>query len=293
MDPLISVLMPCYNMAGSLPRALGSLLAQTYENWECILVDDGSKDNPHEIVATLHDKRFKYIRLEKNMGRGFARGLALERSMGDFVSMLDADDWMFPERLETQVELLRAFPKAALVDSGVAVVDSANELRGVIRTGTGIEPTMRGPLGALWRLPVAAFASCMIRGNVARQAGFDSLLRRNEDMDFLYRVLLNQSFVLWSGLAYVYTGFKRAPLPEILSSYRLAERIFGMYSRRFPFSSRLLRAHLKIKAAIRKAIYSWEGERLLALRYETPTLKDRTMFAAARQEVADFVERVF
>ena len=166
-------------------------MMQTYENWECILVDDGSEDNPREIVDALHDPRLKYFRLHKNMGRGFARAAALEHARGELVAMLDADDWMFPNRLGAQVALLESFPEARLVDSAVAVVDGANELRGVIRSVAGAEPTLQGPLRTLWRIPVAAFASCMVRGNAARKAGFDPLLRWAEDQDFLFRALLD------------------------------------------------------------------------------------------------------
>lgn len=268
-------------------------MVQTYGNWECILVDDGSTDNPREIVDAFQDERLRYVRLEQNMGRGFARGVALNHTRGDLLSMLDADDWMFPDRLETQVKLLRAFPNATLVDSGVAVVDSAKELRGVIRSQTGTEPVVRGPLSTLWRLPVSAHASCMITGRSARQARFDPVLRCGEDQDFLFQILLNGEYILWSGLHYVYTGYKTVPLEEILTSYRLVERVYAKYTLRFPLASRLLRLHLKGKAMIRKAIYPFEGDRLLSSRYAQPTPQDRDKLACARQRVADFVEKAF
>jgi glycosyltransferase involved in cell wall biosynthesis len=293
MDPLVSVMMPCYDMAASLPWALGSLMVQTYGNWECILVDDGSTDDPRQIVDAFQDERLKYVRLEQNMGRGVARGVALNHTRGTLLSMLDADDWMFPDRLETQVTLLKEFPDATLVDSGVAVVDSAKELRGVIRSQTGTEPVVRGPLSTLWRLPVSAYASCMIRGHSARQARFDSVLRWGEDQDFLFQILLNGQYILWSGLHYVYTGYKTTPLEEILTAYRLMERVYGKYTRRFPLTSRLLRCHFKGKAMIRKAIYPFEGDRLLSSRYDQPTPQDREKLAWARRRVADFVEKIF
>ena len=293
MDSLVSVMVPCYNNAASLPWALGSLMAQTYTNWECILVDDGSRDNPREIVDAFQDERLRYVRLEKNMGRGVARGVALNHARGEMLSMLDADDWMFPDRLETQVALLTAFPDAALADSGIAVVDQAKQLRGVIRSHTGPGPVLKGPLSTLWRMPVSAHAACMIRGHSARQASFDPALRRGEDQDFLFQILLNGKYVLWSGLHYVYTGFKKSPLKEILASYQLGEQIYAKYALRFPLASRLLSLRLKGKAMIRKAIYPLEGERLLSLRYGRPTLQDREKFAWASQIVADFVGKIF
>lgn len=293
MDLLISVMMPCYNMAASLPWALGSLMVQTYENWECILVDDGSTDNPLEIVDAFHDERLRYVRLEQNMGRGVARGVALKHTRGDMVSMLDADDWMFPDRLETQVALLNAFPSAALVDSGVAVVDATKDLRAVMRSQTGIEAVVSGPLDTLWRLPVSAHASCMIRGNIARQARFDPVLRCGEDRDFLFQILLDRKYILWSGLHYVYTGFKTRPLEQMLTAYRLGERLYAKYTDRFPLASRLLKWHLRAKATARRVFNPHQLRRILSIRFRKPTNQDREKLASARQRVADFLEKVF
>ncbi len=94
MRPLVSVMMPCYNSAGTLPLALASLVAQTYENWECILVDDGSTDRPIDIVEQASDKRISFFRLDRNMGRGVAQQAALDYATGDYLCMLDADDWL-------------------------------------------------------------------------------------------------------------------------------------------------------------------------------------------------------
>ena len=95
--------MPVHNSADSLPMALSSVVAQTFENWECIVVDDGSTDGSGEIAGMVRDRRIRVLRLDKNRGRGFARQIALEAAFGDLLCMLDADDWLYPEKLHMQV----------------------------------------------------------------------------------------------------------------------------------------------------------------------------------------------
>ena len=103
MDPLISIMTPFYNASRTLPDCLKSLKLQTYEHWECILVDDGSIDDPMDVINQYPDQRFKLIRLEKNMGRGVARQIALDNSQGDFLCFLDGDDWIYPHKLSDQL----------------------------------------------------------------------------------------------------------------------------------------------------------------------------------------------
>ena len=76
MMPLISVVMPVFNATDTLPLALASLQAQTYDAWQCIIVDDGSTDNPEHIINAVGDSRIQYHRLDRNHGRGYARQYA-------------------------------------------------------------------------------------------------------------------------------------------------------------------------------------------------------------------------
>ena len=93
LRPLVSVIVPCYNMGNFVRDSINSVLAQTYSNWECIIVDDGSTDNTGEValqVATLDD-RIKYFKKE-NGGLSSARNFGIHRANGQFILPLDADD---------------------------------------------------------------------------------------------------------------------------------------------------------------------------------------------------------
>ena len=99
LNILFSVIIPTYNRAGIIGRAIESVLAQTYQNWELIVVDDGSTDNTKEIVMSYNDERIKYF-WKENEERSIARNFGIEKASGDYISFLDDDDYYLPEFFE-------------------------------------------------------------------------------------------------------------------------------------------------------------------------------------------------
>jgi Glycosyltransferases involved in cell wall biogenesis len=108
---LISVIVPCYNQASFLPETLDSLLAQTYQNWECLIIDDGSTDHCSEVaeIYKIRDKRFRYFR-QDNLGVAAARNNGIKKASGDFIQFLDSDDLIAPDKFFVQLD---AFSKNA------------------------------------------------------------------------------------------------------------------------------------------------------------------------------------
>lgn len=105
MDQTISVIIPCYNQGRFLKNAIDSVMNQTYTNWECIIVDDGSSDNTKQIASDFeqHDKRFKYI-YKINGGLSSSRNKGLEKATGKWIQFLDADDVLEPRKFATQLQ---------------------------------------------------------------------------------------------------------------------------------------------------------------------------------------------
>ena len=107
MEELVSIIMPSYNTANYIVESIKSVLAQTYTNWELIIVDDCSTDNTDEIVQPfLSDERIKYFKNEKNSGAPVSRNKALREAKGQWVAFLDSDDLWFPEKLERQIAFM-------------------------------------------------------------------------------------------------------------------------------------------------------------------------------------------
>ncbi len=101
--PLISVVLPTFNRKRLLPRAINSVLNQTYKNLELIIIDDGSTDNTEEIVKAYSDTRIRYCKQKLNRGGSAARNAGIKLAKGELISFQDSDDEWLPEKLERQV----------------------------------------------------------------------------------------------------------------------------------------------------------------------------------------------
>lgn len=107
MNDLVSIIMPSYNTAGYIAETIRSVLAQTYSNWELIIVDDCSTDNTDDVVAQfLSDSRIRYLKNEKNSGAAISRNWALREAKGKWIAFLDSDDLWVPEKLEKQIRFM-------------------------------------------------------------------------------------------------------------------------------------------------------------------------------------------
>ncbi|MCA9755448.1 MAG: glycosyltransferase [Candidatus Eisenbacteria bacterium] len=122
-DPTVSVLLPVRNAASTLPRALDSLLAQTFSDFECVVVDDGSDDGTPDVLSAYvrRDDRIRTRRIEPS-GIVAALDLAARSARGTLLARQDADDVSLPERFDAQVEFLRRRPEIGLVATQVAHV---------------------------------------------------------------------------------------------------------------------------------------------------------------------------
>jgi glycosyltransferase involved in cell wall biosynthesis len=111
-NPLVSIIIPTFNRAHLIGETLDSVLAQTYTNWECIIVDDGSTDNSVEVIAAYvsNDRRFQYHQRPEDRARGgnAARNYGFEISKGEYVNWLDSDDLFSENKIEEQIRLLQS-----------------------------------------------------------------------------------------------------------------------------------------------------------------------------------------
>jgi glycosyltransferase involved in cell wall biosynthesis len=104
----VSIITPCYNSIKYIDQTIKSVLIQTYQNWEMIVVDDCSTDGSYEKVLeyAVKDSRIKAYRMEKNGGAALARNKAIEYSNGNYLAFLDSDDLWYPEKIEKQLKFM-------------------------------------------------------------------------------------------------------------------------------------------------------------------------------------------
>jgi hypothetical protein len=128
--PRFSVILPAYNSAGTLPRAIESVLAQTWPAHEIIVVDDASSDATREVAARF-GARIRYLRREFNAGVSAARNRGAEQASGDWLAFLDADDWYFPERLRLHAEWIAQDPGLDFLTGDYEYRDESGALLGL------------------------------------------------------------------------------------------------------------------------------------------------------------------
>ena len=183
----ISILMGVYNCAPTLREAIDSILAQTYENWEFIICDDGSSDESHAIAleyAARDPRRFRVIRNDRNRGLNFTLNRCLSMADGEYVARMDGDDLSEPDRFEKLTAVLNEHSEYAIVSSFMTTFDE-NGIWGLIRTKE--MPQVRDfPT----TVPMFCHAPCMIRREAFLDVqGYteDERLLRVEDYHLWYK----------------------------------------------------------------------------------------------------------
>ncbi len=184
--PTVSIVMPAYNVAPYIGEAIASVQAQTYRDWELLIVDDGSTDATRDIAAgyAKHDPRVVVIE-QANGGISVARNRALAHAAGTVIAILDSDDVWLPGYLETQVGILAAHPEIDIVTANAWFLGS--RLNGQVARPY---PDTR-PMPDLMNL--LADEECVFIMSVFRRhvydtiGGFDATMRSNEDYDYWLR----------------------------------------------------------------------------------------------------------
>ena len=227
MEPKVSVIMGIYNCANTLEEAIDSLKFQTYQNFEVIMCDDGSKDNTAEIAqryVDLEPQRFVLLKNEKNLGLNKTLNRCLEIAKGEYIARMDGDDVSLPERFEKEVQALEEHPEFAVVSTPMMYFDE----NGVWKTGKAIEFPQKKDF--IKHSPFFCHAPCMIRKNVFLEVGGyseDNRTLRFEDCHLWYKIYAE--------------GYKGFNLMEPLYMMRDDHNAF----KRRTFSSRLNASYVK------------------------------------------------
>jgi glycosyltransferase involved in cell wall biosynthesis len=187
--PTVSVLLPVYGGAAHVGSAVESVLAQTYGDFELLVLDDCSPDESTAIAEAFADPRVRTVRNERNLGQVATLNRGLRAARGAYVARLDQDDVCLPSRFKRQVELLDADPGIAVVGTWVDVVDEEGRIVGAVhdRLDGAVDAAF---LALVHRLPLAHPSVMFRRDAVAAVGGYDESVRYCEDMDLWRRLLL-------------------------------------------------------------------------------------------------------
>jgi GT2 family glycosyltransferase len=227
--PLVSVIVPAYRVAQYIAAALDSILAQTFQDFEIIVVNDGSPDTEElEKVLEPYRSRIIYLRQE-NQGLAGARNTGIRAARGAFIAPLDADDMWYPEHLAAQLALFDADPSLDMVYAHARFFGNVPEAG---KTSLQLRPS-RGQV-TFERLVTQQCSvnvcACVIRREILFRAGlFDPTLRRTEDIDMWLRVALHGGRIAYQQR--VLAHYRRNPEGLSANTVAMIESFIGVLSK--------------------------------------------------------------
>ncbi len=192
--PKVSVVLPTYNRAQYLDRAISSVLNQSFSDFELIIVDDASTDDTEKVVSMFNDDRIKYIKNEKNLGGAGARNVGIKHAKGDFIAFQDSDDEWHPEKLKEQMEVFKkAEPDVAVVYT--AFIRKVGDKEFIVPP-----PSVKKKEGNIYRellyhVNFVGTPTAVVRKKaIEKVGGFDQRFPRLQDWDLFLRLAKHYKF---------------------------------------------------------------------------------------------------
>jgi cellulose synthase/poly-beta-1,6-N-acetylglucosamine synthase-like glycosyltransferase len=213
----VSVITPVYKVEQYIAETVRSVLAQTYPEFELLIVDDGSPDRSVEICQQFQDPRIKIIRQE-NRGANAARNEGIRQAKGDYLAFLDGDDLWLPEKLEKHVEHLESSPQIGISFSRSAFIDEAGNPLGIYQI-----PKLEGiTIGHIFcRNPISNGSCAVFRREVFEAIKYqDNLYGDTQDFYWDERLQGSQDIDCWFRIA-IQTDWQMEGIPESLTLYRV------------------------------------------------------------------------
>ncbi|MCT9015070.1 glycosyltransferase [Cupriavidus gilardii] len=225
--PTVSIVVPCFNQERFIAECLESVLSQTYPDWECIVVDDGSTDGSGDVIEAFvkRDARFTYVRKE-NGGVASARNTGFAKAIGEYFLPLDGDDKLHPHYLSSVMDCFVRYPETTLVHCRTKLFGAKNKL---------------------WRLPSYSYErllwrNMLVNSSVFRRAAFErsggyseEMVHGFEDWEFFIRLLDRDSVVkeVKRPLFY-YRVSEKSRTNEQIQSGKIEQSMRLIYARNVP-----------------------------------------------------------
>lgn len=208
--PKVTIAIPVYNDADFLRESLDSILAQTFSDFELLIIDDGSTDETVGILASYADKRLRIIRHEANQGRPFARNTALDAADGEYLAWMDGDDISHPRRIEKQIDFLGAHPEIDICGCALQCFQDRQDTVFYPYTPEHVRA------GIIWGPTIPNPASCMRLSSIRKaQLRYCEDLLRVEDYAFWLDALLG-------------ANLQAVNIPDVLFRWRYFHRPTSM-----------------------------------------------------------------
>jgi len=227
--PLISIVIPTYNRADLIPKAIQSVLDQTYQNWELIIVDNYSDDGTKEVIDSFRDPRISMLLIPRTGSVAASRNLGVLHSKGEWIAFLDSDDWWFPAKLSSVCEVIQNNPD--LIYHDLQIVSGSDDAKPHGKTKSR---KLKDPI----------FLDLLINGNdialssvTVRKSIFIKVNGMNESPTFF----AIEDYETWLRIAQIASLFIH--IPRALGAYRLHDGNIGKINN-FQYLSNALKSYL-------------------------------------------------
>ncbi len=267
--PAVSVVLPTYNRSQTLERAARSVLAQSFSDFELIVVDDGSTDNTPDLIHGLADRdsRVRAIRHPVNLGQSRARNTGIASAKGRFIAFQDSDDEWLPAKLGRQVEVLEGLPDdVGMVYCFVYYVGAEGMSVLYKRRIMPDEPHLY-KMGLQYLFRGIGIQACLFRREVFDVCGgFDELMDALEDMELLIRVARKYRFSCIDEPLLLYHRSANSISKNHLRNLRAAQYILEKYHADIRSDRRILSEHYRRISRLMKKVGRRSDARILQVR---------------------------
>ena len=229
-NPMFSIVLSTYNRADYLPRAICSVLAQQYTNFEFIIIDDGSSDNTEQVVNKFakKDKRIRYIKNEQNSGLVYSLNRGVNLAKGKYITRLDDDDYLFPEFFVEYVKFIDKYPDTILIYSlPVSVKDNGDISEILTHSYRNLSEIDVFSINSVPNIGATLKKDFLVKNNLT----YNEKYKAAEDYKLIADILVN--------------GGKIRKLDKILTGYRIHKTNGKKYENNRRLNSRRIQGQLK------------------------------------------------
>lgn len=292
--PLVSVIIPAYNAAQFLAETIQSVLAQSYRNWELLIINDGSTDNTTEVAEHYcqYDPRIQ-LYSQPNQGVSTARNLGIELAQGALIAFLDADDRWFPHKLTAHIEHLTATPPVGVSFAKASFIKHSGDPTGTISSGC---LSHLKPEDFLYENPTITTSNLVVRRELFDQIGcFDPAMSYSEDLDWLFRVMCSKRWMV-QGIDQVLIEYRTTGKGLSSSLYRIEEGWRYLIDKAQKIAPEIVEQHYSIAQAVHLRYLARQSIRLglpseIGVDFMTRALKSdwRILFKNPRRSLLTFL----
>jgi glycosyltransferase involved in cell wall biosynthesis len=204
MIPLISIILPVYNGQEFLKKTISSVLNQSFNNFEFLIIDDHSSDNSLNIINSFQDSRIKLIKNNSNQGQILTENKGLNIAKGKYIARIDQDDIFLPKKLEKQINFLEKNPKITGIGTWAIHINEKDKIIKKIKTPTSNKEIIKV---LLYNNPIF-HPSVMFRKKEILELG-----------SYNHKKKYTEDYALWCQL--LTSGYKLSNIPEYLTQYRI------------------------------------------------------------------------